>query len=354
MTDMTVSFLFIVMLLLAFFASQYSESDKVPRSEYDAVVGQLDAAMHEITRLQQLIADLRREIHDLTEKVARRDQQIAELTEEASRLVMQLKQLQAQVASLEAGLKERDDRIAALQAEIERLKREVLSQQQQIAELQKQIQAMKRADPLESYLAVTALERRKILETIRNQLKVDFPDLKVVISEQTDALRFQGDGLFATNSAVLRPDRRAIVESLASRLSQILPCYTVGKRAAWRPECNPGSAIIEALQIEGHTDSTGNSDANLSLSTNRANSTFFTMIAKSQQLVDYLNFRGQPVMSVAGYGAMRPVSDNKTKEGRDTNRRVDLRIIMYTPANSDEIDKIKRVQRWYSPDIATL
>ncbi|WP_430512064.1 hypothetical protein [Pannonibacter phragmitetus] len=33
MTDMTVSFLFIVILLLAFFASQYSDTDQVPRSE---------------------------------------------------------------------------------------------------------------------------------------------------------------------------------------------------------------------------------------------------------------------------------------------------------------------------------
>jgi len=32
MTDMTVSFLFIVMLLLAYFASQYSESVTVPRT----------------------------------------------------------------------------------------------------------------------------------------------------------------------------------------------------------------------------------------------------------------------------------------------------------------------------------
>jgi len=38
MTDMTVSFLFIVILLLAFFASRYSNDDVVPRvSEIGAV-----------------------------------------------------------------------------------------------------------------------------------------------------------------------------------------------------------------------------------------------------------------------------------------------------------------------------
>lgn len=242
-------------------------------------------------------------------------------------------------------LKARDIKITDLQSEIAALTSENLAQQQKIAELEKQIEAMKRVDPLETYLADSERERRKILESIQRQLKVDFPDLKVVLSEQTDALRFQGDGLFASKSSELRPDRRKIVESLSLRLSQILACYTIGQHAAWRPDCNPGNAIIEALQIEGHTDSTGDNGTNLPLSTNRANSTFFAMIAKSPQLVDYLNFRGQPVMSVAGYGAMRPVSDNRTKEGRDTNRRVDLRIIMYTPANSDEIDKIKLALR---------
>ena len=38
---------------------------------------------------------------------------------------------------------------------------------------------------------------------------------------------------------------------------------------------------------------------------------------------------------------MRPVAENTTRSGRDTNRRVDLRIIMYTPANTEEIGKIK-------------
>ena len=132
------------------------------------------------------------------------------------------------------------------------------------------------------------------------------------------------------------------METVATRLSQILPCYTIGPRSKWTAECNPGNAIIEALQIEGHTDSTGDFTANLALSTNRANSTFSTILGKSGELVDFLNFRNQPVLSVAGYGQMRPVKDNSTKEGRDTNRRVDLRIIMYTPSQSAEIDRIRQ------------
>jgi len=307
MTDMTVSFLFIIILLLAYFAQQYSEKDTVPRPIHEEVVSERDDARREIVRLQAIIAS-----HEAT------------------------------IAALREQLKEKQAEIARLQAEIEKL-------QAENRELREALEKLRNVDPLEAYLATSAIERRRILETLRDQLKIDFPELEVVISEETDALRFQGDGLFATGSSTLRPDRRAIVESVASRLSQILPCYTVGPRSKWMAECNPGNAIIEALQIEGHTDSTGDFTANLALSTNRANSTFSTILGKSGELVEFLNFRHQPVLSVAGYGQMRPVKDNSTKEGRDTNRRVDLRIIMYTPSQSAEIERIRQTLSANSP-----
>lgn len=115
----------------------------------------------------------------------------------------------------------------------------------------------------------------------------------------------------------------------------------MGPNKSWNAECNPSLSIIEALQIEGHTDSDGTSDSNLNLSTARANSTFTKMTASKPGLVDFQNFRNQPVLSVAGYGQMRPIRTNDTPEGKATNRRVDLRIIMYSPSRSDEIERIR-------------
>jgi len=292
MTDMTVSFLFVVMLLLAFFASQYSESDTVSRTLYEEVVVQRDSARQQIEELRNLV----------TEK----------------------------------------ERIIEVQsALVERLRDEIADLKRKIAELEEVIAKSKKPDPLEAYLTRSAAERRRILETLRDQLKVDFPDLEVVISEESDALRFQGEGLFDRGVSTLKADRRAVVEKIAARLEQILPCYTLGQNKNWNVECNPSLSIIEALQIEGHTDSDGTPDSNLNLSTARANSTFTTMTASKPGLVDFHNFRNQPVLSVAGYGQMRPIRTNDTPEGKATNRRVDLRIIMYSPSRSDEIERIR-------------
>lgn len=54
MTDMTVSFLFIIILLLAYFAQQYSEKTTVPRDIYENVVKERDELRAELEKLKKL------------------------------------------------------------------------------------------------------------------------------------------------------------------------------------------------------------------------------------------------------------------------------------------------------------
>jgi outer membrane protein OmpA-like peptidoglycan-associated protein len=72
------------------------------------------------------------------------------------------------------------------------------------------------------------------------------------------------------------------------------------------------------VEIGGYTDSTGSSDHNLILSENRAKS-----------VVNYLLAQGisQIRMKYKGYGATLPVGDNKTAEGRQLNRRTEVKIL---------------------------
>jgi outer membrane protein OmpA-like peptidoglycan-associated protein len=75
------------------------------------------------------------------------------------------------------------------------------------------------------------------------------------------------------------------------------------------------------IELEGYTDSTGAGPYNIQLSQRRAESVRRFLVEKGVEL---------PRIHSIGLGDIRPVADNKTKQGRDQNRRVSIRL--YTPA----------------------
>lgn len=76
---------------------------------------------------------------------------------------------------------------------------------------------------------------------------------------------------------------------------------------------------VTRVRVEGHTDSTGSPRHNASLSRRRAE-------AAAQGLVR----SGIPERSIErrGFGADKPVADNKTPEGRAQNRRVVITLVV--------------------------
>jgi len=72
------------------------------------------------------------------------------------------------------------------------------------------------------------------------------------------------------------------------------------------------------LQINGHTDNTGNADDNLKLSTNRAKS-----------VVDYLVSKNISAtrLTYKGFGATKSIADNNTEEGKAQNRRTEFVVV---------------------------
>jgi outer membrane protein OmpA-like peptidoglycan-associated protein len=75
---------------------------------------------------------------------------------------------------------------------------------------------------------------------------------------------------------------------------------------------------LKKIRIEGHTDSDGDDAKNLDLSKRRAASVVTALV---QRGID----AGR--LSSEGYGETVPIADNKTKDGKAKNRRVDLKIL---------------------------
>jgi OmpA-OmpF porin, OOP family len=72
------------------------------------------------------------------------------------------------------------------------------------------------------------------------------------------------------------------------------------------------------FSIEGHTDNAGKADKNLKLSQDRA-----------AAVVTYLTNNGISAdrLSSTGFGQTKPIADNKTKAGKASNRRVEVKLV---------------------------
>lgn len=104
------------------------------------------------------------------------------------------------------------------------------------------------------------------------------------------------DILFATDSAVLRPDLRRDLQTIAANLQR-----------------HPDSTIF----VTGHTDSTGTMAHNQRLSERRADAVAAVLIES-----------GVPARRIVarGQGQTQPVASNETAAGRAQNRRVEITI----------------------------
>ena len=101
---------------------------------------------------------------------------------------------------------------------------------------------------------------------------------------------------FATGKATISAKSRAILEDIA----------------------NQSSMTNLRIEISGHTDNTGSSDANLTLSQ-----------ARAEAVKVYLNQLAPNTFPLArmqarGFGDQKPVGDNDTVQGRQANRRVEI------------------------------
>ena len=85
----------------------------------------------------------------------------------------------------------------------------------------------------------------------------------------------------------------------------------IGKILAENPKAN--------FSIEGHTDSSGRASYNLKLSERRAKSVLDYLVNKSGVSPSRLTSKG--------FGEEYPIADNKTRDGRAQNRRVEIKLV---------------------------
>jgi OmpA-OmpF porin, OOP family len=113
----------------------------------------------------------------------------------------------------------------------------------------------------------------------------------------SEKVTFAADAFFDTNKSVLKKEAGAKLDDLVSKVKAI---------------------NLEVIIAVGHTDSDGSDKYNQKLSVRRA-----------EAVKKYLVSKGIEPNRVytEGKGEKQPVADNKTKEGKAKNRRVEIEVV---------------------------
>ncbi len=183
-------------------------------------------------------------------------------------LVLQNERQQKMISSLHKETKAKDRELTAAEKQLQVAK-------EQEAELARQQALTSTADKLRSELRP-------------NEAEVFTQDGKVMV-------RLKGLN-FASGKSNLTPKNKALLQKVETALNDV-----------------PTAKI----EVQGHTDSTGNPDANMRISEQRAKSV-------QQQLI--ANGAPSNQVDAVGLGEERPISNNNTPSGRAQNRRIDLVI----------------------------
>jgi len=127
--------------------------------------------------------------------------------------------------------------------------------------------------------------------------------INVEIDEDTGVLiSFFGGMLFDSGRSDLRPDTLPVLATVALEIAAF-------------PELN--------IAIEGHTD-------NVPINTAQYSNNWWLSNARATSVLQYFyygNFNIHPArLSAQGFGEYRPIASNLTEEGRQLNRRVEIRL----------------------------
>jgi OOP family OmpA-OmpF porin len=108
---------------------------------------------------------------------------------------------------------------------------------------------------------------------------------------------YAADAFFASNNAVLKAAGKAKLDDLVSKVKGI---------------------NLEVIVAVGHTDSVGKDASNQALSVRRAEAVKAYLVSKGIE---------KNRVYTEGKGSKQPVADNKTKEGRAKNNRVEIEVV---------------------------
>lgn len=223
---------------------------------------------------------------------------------------------QAEVEAAETQLAGLEDELNRRQSEIEEYALQIVQQTERLEAQEKLIgdqeKYLKTANAelvqMRNQMQTIAVLRLSILEQIKDSIVQVMGDASKVSIGENGNIILSDSVLFDLGSSAVKPDSTKLLNELVDVFYQFLS----------DPE---NAKYVDSIVISGHTDSTGTSESNRQLSTDRANSVLNYLL--SGKLDKYSEF-----FCAAGYGETRPVASNDTDAGMAANRRIEISMIL--------------------------
>lgn len=198
-------------------------------------------------------------------------------------------------ANVQTAIRAELERTQTLQSELEERRRQVAGLEEELRELDRRLRNVN-------------AERRNLMRLVQANLRIreQFEQVESLFTRKEAKVLRDGDDVilrmvglrFASGSAQLDADGKALLDRLETAIEIF-------------PRCQ--------VRVEGHTDSSGEAQANQALSQKRAQAVADYLVAN----VGVEEFR----ITATGHGDKRPVTSNRTAQGRAQNRRIDVVIV---------------------------
>lgn len=244
-------------------------------------------------------------------------------------------QLNATQAELDASKEELEASRASLEASEEELRNSLKELEEAYAQATMTQEELEAAyleiDEAKAELNATKSELQDIVgirTDIIGELQNRFTNSSMKVDPQTGSITFSSDVLFRYNSATLTEDSK-------KTLKEIIPMYLgVLLQDNFKP-------YIAEIIIEGHTDTDGDYQSNMTLSYNRANSVAKFCMNSSNGLTEDQIEQLQKLMTVNGRSYSSPIYKMNSEEvDMAASRRVEIKFRL---KEDEMINKITEV-----------
>lgn len=311
----------IMFLLTVFVLAQFLLSREI--SGKDDVLNRLNSQINELT---QLLALEKSGKQDLEDSLANLQASLAQSEGERSRLQQLLDQgagvsesANQQIGALSESLESEKQLSARAMSQIQLLNQQIAALRSQIAAIEEALQASEAKDQ-SSQTKIADLGRRlnvALAQRVQelNRYRSDFfGRLREILSDREnirivgDRFVFQSEVLFPSGGSEMNEAGQVEMAKLATALLDL--AREIPAEINW------------VLRVDGHTD-------NVPLSgTGRYADNWELSSARATSVVKFLISKGVPAnrLAAAGFGEFQPIAEGSSKEARDTNRRIELKL----------------------------